>query len=86
MSSKLRAKFEKKFSQPPIGQPFHCPICDRTIIRQYKNDVVLDHLHETGEIRGWICRMCNNSMRMMEDDVKILQRAIKWIQGTLRNK
>jgi hypothetical protein len=86
MSAKLRKEFEKKLPQPPIGQPFHCPICERTIVRQYKNDVVLDHLHETGEIRGWICRMCNNSMGMMEDDVHILQRAIDWLQGTLRNK
>lgn len=86
MSVKLRKKFEKQFPQPPIGQPFHCLICERTIIRQYKNDVVLDHLHETGEIRGWICRMCNNSMGMMEDDVRILKRAIEWIQGTLCDK
>jgi hypothetical protein len=27
--------------------------------------------------------MCNNSMGMMEDDVSILKRAIKWLQGTL---
>ena len=84
MSTKDRDKFEKIYPPPPIGKPFHCPICDRTIIRQYKNDVVLDHLHNTGKIRGWICRMCNNSMGMMEDDVNILQRAIKWIQGTLK--
>jgi hypothetical protein len=29
--------------------------------------------------------MCNNSMGMMEDNVKILKRAIKWLQGTLHN-
>jgi len=82
--TKARKEFEKTNPQPPIGKPFHCPICDRTIIRQYKNDVVLDHFHSTGEIRGWICRMCNNSMGMMEDDVNILKRAVKWLQGTLR--
>ena len=81
---KAREEFEKTNPQPPMGKPFHCPICGRTIIRQYKNDVVLDHFHDTGEVRGWICRMCNNSMGMMEDDVNILKRAIKWLQGTLR--
>lgn len=84
MSPKDREKFEKIYPPPPIGKPFHCPICNRTIIRQYKNDVVLDHLHNTGKIRGWICRMCNNSMGMMEDDVNILERAIKWLKGTLK--
>lgn len=84
MSTKDRNEFEKIYPPPPIGKPFQCPICTRTIIRQYKNDVVLDHLHNTGKIRGWICRMCNNSMGMMEDDAEILQRAVKWIQGTLK--
>lgn len=84
MSLKARKGFEKTHPPPPIGKPFHCPICDRTIIRQYKNDVVLDHLHDTGEIRGWICRMCNNSMGMMEDSATILKRAIKWLQGELK--
>lgn len=84
MSAKDRNEFEKLHPPPVIGEPFTCPICTRTIIRQYKNDVVLDHLHDTGEIRGWICRMCNNSMGMMEDNAEILLRAVKWIQGTLR--
>ena len=83
ISKKARDEFEKEHPQPPIGSNFHCPICERTIIRQFKNDVVLDHLHDTGEIRGWICRMCNNGMGMMEDDVRILKRAIKWLEGTL---
>ena len=84
ISLKLRKKYEKIYPPPVIGNPFHCPICNRTIIRQYKNDVVLDHLHSTGQIRGWICRMCNNSMGMMEDDVTILKRAIKWLEGNLK--
>jgi hypothetical protein len=28
--------------------------------------------------------MCNNGMGMMEDDVNVLQRAIRWIQGNLK--
>lgn len=84
MSAKARKEYEKKHPMPPIGKPFRCPICNKTIIRQFKNDVVLDHYHETGEIRGWICRMCNNGMGMMEDDAGILRRAIKWILGTLK--
>ena len=83
ISSKARKEYEKNHPVPPIGEPFTCPVCQNTIIRQFKNEVVLDHNHKSGEIRGYICRMCNNSMGMMEDDVSILQRAIKWLQGTL---
>ena len=82
---KLRIEYEKTHPQPPIGKPFHCPVCDKTIIRQFKNDVVLDHSHKTGEIRGWICRQCNSSIGMMDEDITILERAIKWILGTLKS-
>jgi len=83
--SKAKKEYEKHHPVPPIGEPFTCPVCRNTIIRQFKNDVVLDHDHKTGEIRGYICRMCNNSMGMMEDDINILKRAIKWLQGTLKS-
>lgn len=83
--TKLRFEYEKTHPQPPIGKPFHCPICDKTIIRQFKNDVVLDHSHKTGEIRGWICRQCNSSVGMMDENTTILERAIKWILGTLKS-
>src|SRR3989344_638305 len=81
ISNKLRVEFEKINLPPPLGQPFYCPVCQHTIIRQFKNDVVLDHNHKTGKIRGWLCRMCNNSIGMMDDDVETLKRAIKWIEG-----
>ncbi|MBI3335169.1 MAG: hypothetical protein HY001_01575 [Candidatus Portnoybacteria bacterium] len=84
ISKKAREKYEKTNPQPPIGKPFHCPVCDNTIIRQFKNDVVLDHSHDTSKIRGWICRQCNSSIGMMDEKVSTLQRAIKWIRGTLR--
>jgi len=84
ISKKARLEYEKNHPMPPIGKPFFCPICENTIIRQYKNDVILDHSHIDGKIRGWICRQCNSSIGMMDEDINILQRAIKWIQGTLK--
>lgn len=83
---KLRKKYESENPPTPIGKPFYCPVCEKTIIRQYKNDVTLDHSHEDGKIRGWICRQCNSSIGMMDEDVNILGRAVLWIQGTLPSK
>ena len=80
---KARLEYEKTHPRPPIGEPFHCPVCEKTFIRQFKNDVTLDHYQVNGEIRGWICRQCNSSIGMMDEDVSILKRAIKWIQGAL---
>lgn len=81
---KMRFEYEGNYPRPPIGEPFTCPICQKTFIRQFINDVTLDHSHKTGEIRGWICRQCNSSIGMMEEDVNILKRAIKWIEGVLK--
>jgi len=81
---KVRLEYEKEHPMPPIGEPFYCPVCENTIIRQFKNDVTLDHSHIDGKVRGWICRQCNSSIGMMDEDVSILQRAIKWIQGTIK--
>lgn len=77
---KARLEYEKTHPKPSIGEPFRCPVCEKTIIRQFKNDVTLDHSHENGTIRGWICRQCNSSIGMMDEDTGILKRAIKWIQ------
>lgn len=81
---KERLEYERYHPMPPIGEPFYCPVCEMTIIRQFRNDVILDHSHKDGKIRGWICRQCNSSIGMMDEDVNILQRAINWIEGTLR--
>ena len=73
----------KNIQCTPMGEKFTCPICQNTIIRQFKNDVVLDHSHKDGKIRGWICRQCNSSIGMLDEDINILQRAIKWLKGQL---
>jgi len=83
VSKKERIEYEKKYPVPAIGEKFTCPICQKTIVRQFKNDVVLDHSHKDGTIRGWICRQCNSSIGMLDEDVTILERAIKWIKGKL---
>ena len=75
-----KAAFEKKFPRPEIGKEFTCPVCNRKFVRKFKNDVVLDHSHQDGSIRGWVCSSCNTSMGKFFDNIEILQRAMKWIK------
>ena len=73
-----------KINPPPnIGENFHCPVCERNMIKQYSNQVVLDHNHKTGEIRGWICRDCNSAIGMLGESTSILKRCIKWLGGII---
>ncbi len=73
--------YVERHPRPNIGEEFTCPICHRKKIRNFKNDVVLDHSHIDGGVRGWICSSCNTSIGKFYDDPNILQRAIDWIKN-----
>jgi len=76
-----RKDYEARHPRPAIGEEFLCPICQRAKVRKFPNDVVLDHSHIDGGVRGWVCSSCNTSIGKFFDDVNILQRAINWIKN-----
>ena len=39
----------------------------------------LDHCHETGDFRGWLCKKCNTGLGLLGDNVTELSRAIKYL-------
>ena len=81
--AKVRREYEKQHPRPKIGEEFYCKVCDRTITIQSKRDVNLDHDHTTGDIRGYICNRCNTGLGNFRDNISILDRAIRWLKGTL---
>jgi len=72
-----KKEFEK--NKPGIGDNFTCPICSDSFVRKFKNDVVLDHSHIDGSVRGYVCGNCNTGLGRFKDDVEILKRAINWL-------
>ena len=49
--------------------------------KRKKNNVWrLDHNHNTGEVRGWICNSCNVSLGQLNDDVDTLKRATNYLE------
>lgn len=65
----LRACGEKKFGQ--------CPIC------LLDKDLVCDHCHTTGFIRGWICDGCNTGFAHIGDTLESARRAVKYMETPL---
>lgn len=52
-----------------------CAICGVDL------DLVIDHDHETGQVRGALCRQHNAALGQFGDDVKLLERAVMYLRG-----
>jgi len=66
--------------KPSNYELFKCPICYKTTIAGISR-IVLDHNHQTGKVRGWICESCNTGIGRFDDNVEQLKRAVSWIEN-----
>jgi len=55
-------------------QKSRCPICDR------EQELVIDHDHETGAIRGLLCNRCNVGLGQFEDNIALLKAALAYLE------
>lgn len=81
-NSKIRAK---KHGYHPIeetleelrgwlaNQPKRCPICGST------KNLVVDHCHKTGKLRGLVCRFCNMIVSLLEDKQDTIEKCAKYL-------
>lgn len=53
-----------------------CAICKRPGI-----DLVVDHCHNTGIVRGLLCQRCNTGLGKFEDDQALLRNALTYLEG-----
>lgn len=56
-----------------------CAICG---VEKNRNGSALcvDHNHKTGQIRGLLCHFCNTALGKFGDDIKMLQKAIQYLE------
>ena len=55
-----------------------CAIC-RYHFGQKTGDIKVDHDHDTGEVRGLLCDLCNRGLGMFRDSNDNLKRAISYL-------
>lgn len=55
----------------------HCAICG---LNGGDRGLFLDHDHETGSFRGWLCHGCNAGVGHFRDDPDLLGRAIAYLE------
>lgn len=53
-----------------------CPICGRT-----DRELCVDHDHNTGVVRGMLCRTCNAGLGCLGDSVEGLIKALSYLQS-----
>lgn len=73
----------------PIPEDHRCDCCgkeeDELTVAYSKTGTPisvwrLDHDHNSGEFRGWLCSNCNIGLGKFYDDVNLLHRAIEYLQ------
>ena len=63
-----------------------CAICGKPEIKERTPGVVfhlsVDHVHDTGKIRGLLCCKCNRFIGLAGEDIAILSNAIGYLKKT----
>lgn len=78
MSRKLtRAQVRPTAQKLAREQGGLCPLCQNPLDFSAKNGVCLDHAHDTGRVRGALCRSCNS----MEG--KVFNAVGRWCVGKM---
>ena len=76
ISASERAKWDR--SKPRFGDLFCCPICKKTTLAGISKQV-LDHNHQTGKVRGFLCESCNTGIGRFDDNPELLDNAKLWL-------
>lgn len=71
----------KEFDIMKQEQDNGCAICGRRFLSTEPKNACVDHDHETGEVRGILCFRCNSGLGMFRDDIKLLARAIVYLES-----
>ena len=58
-----------------------CAICGCTESRDGKRFAV-DHCHDTGKVRGLLCRPCNSAIGFLNDDYQTALAAVRYLEAS----
>lgn len=82
-----------EFTALAVSQGNACALCHRSHEETVMSDkrrtwrqsnLVVDHDHMTGAVRGLLCRSCNSGLGMLQDDTDLLARASEYVRARSR--
>jgi hypothetical protein len=75
-------------------QNYRCKMCKKIMNEKwavdsrngrYRSEIYVDHDHKTGKVRGMLCHACNTVIGHADDNVTILNSAIKYLEENNTN-
>ena len=70
---------EDSFAKMSEEQDHKCKICGTEAADCRYGVLVVDHCHETGDVRGLLCPKCNTGIGLLKDDPRVLANAVKYL-------
>ncbi len=77
---KLQSRKRAGYPKPTRPEPSICECCGKPCSRKSLN---LDHDHETGKFRGWLCIRCNVGIGHLGDTRERLLQALDYLEAGL---
>jgi Recombination endonuclease VII len=57
-----------------------CALCFKTPEQTKSQILCVDHCHDTGVVRGLLCRLCNYALAALGDEAEHLRRAVAYLE------
>ena len=64
-----------------LAQNNKCPICGQPLDLQKPKNVVVDHSHKTGKVRGILCSNCNKALGFLKDNPEYAYNASIYLES-----
>ena len=73
----IQGRFKRDAHKTAGKKPDKCHCCQKVT-----DDLVVDHCHNTGNFRGWLCRNCNTGIGKLGDTIDSLVTALNYLLRT----
>ena len=77
-SGRYREKFLNRWGLTLMDEPKNCHICNCSA---GDRSLSLDHNHETGLPRGFLCQQCNIAIGHFKDSEELLNKALEYLRN-----
>ena len=72
---------EQQYEEMLKNQGGKCKICNsENINAKSKGNLVIDHCHKSGKVRGLLCDKCNMGLGTFNDDIQLFKNAIEYLE------